>query len=49
MIEEIGPTGIVKVIGGMARKASGYQTGQIGQYSLVIIIGTIVFIVWNSV
>ena len=48
MIEEIGPTGIVKVIGGLARRASGGQTGQIGQYSLVIIIGTIGMIIYQS-
>ena len=45
MIEEIGPTGVVKIVGDLTRKASGIQSGQIGQYSLVIIIGTIVYIV----
>lgn len=49
LIEELGPTGIIKVVGGMASRASGYQTGQIGQYSLVMIIGTVVLIVWNSI
>ncbi len=49
LIEEIGPTGIVKLVGKMAEKGSEYQTGQISQYSLGIIIGTIVMIMYNSV
>jgi NADH-ubiquinone oxidoreductase chain 5 len=48
LIEEIGPTGVVKIVGKMAEKGSEYQSGQISQYSLGIIIGTIVFIVYNS-
>lgn len=48
LIEEIGPTGIVKIVGKMAEKGSEYQTGQISQYSLGIIIGTIVMIMYNS-
>lgn len=45
MIEEFGPTGIIRLVGGMASRASGYQTGQIGQYSLVMIVGTVIIIV----
>lgn len=48
LIEEIGPTGIVKAVGGLASKASGVQTGQIGQYSLIMIIGTIVLLIYQS-
>ncbi len=48
LIEEVGPTGIVKAVGGLASKASGVQTGQIGQYSLIMIIGTIVLLIYQS-
>ena len=48
LIEEIGPTGIVRIVGKLAEKGSEYQSGQISQYSLGIIIGTIVLIVYNS-
>lgn len=48
LIEEMGPTGIIKAVGGLASKASGVQTGQIGQYSLIMIIGTIVLLVYHS-
>lgn len=48
LIEEIGPTGIVKAVGGLGSKASGIQTGQIGQYSLIMIIGTIVLLLYHS-
>lgn len=48
LIEEIGPTGVVKLVGKLAEKGSEYQSGQISQYSLGIIIGTIVMIVYNS-
>lgn len=48
LIEEVGPTGIVNAVGGLASKASGVQTGQIGQYSLIIIIGTIVLLIYQS-
>ena len=48
MIEEIGPTGIIRVVGELGRIASGKQTGQIGQYSLVMIVGTVVIIVLSS-
>jgi hypothetical protein len=44
----MGPTGIVRVVGRLAEKGSEYQSGQISQYSLGIIIGTIVLIVYNS-
>lgn len=48
LIESLGPTGIVKLIGLMVRKTSGYQTGQLGQYSMGIILGTVCFIVLSS-
>jgi len=40
----VGPTGIVGVIGGLTKQASNFQSGQINHYSLVVIIGTIVFL-----
>ena len=49
LIEEVGPSGIVKVIKTATRQVSLIQSGQIGHYSLTIIIGTIAYIVYNSI
>jgi len=48
LIEKIGPTGIVSMVGKMSQKVSELQSGQIYHYSLSIIIGTIVMIVLQS-
>ena len=48
LIEEVGPTGIVKVISKLSKGASEIQSGQIYHYSLTIIIGTIAYIIYNS-
>lgn len=49
LIEEFGPNGIVKLIGNASKFSSSIQSGEIGHYSLTIIIGTIVFIIYNSI
>jgi NADH-ubiquinone oxidoreductase chain 5 len=48
LIEEVGPTGIVKVLSKLSKGASEIQSGQIYHYSLTIIIGTIAYIIYNS-
>jgi len=48
LIEEVGPSGIVSQIGTLARESSRVQSGQIYHYCLVVLIGTIVFILYSS-
>ena len=44
----MGPKGIVRIIGGVAKTGSEIHTGQIGQYSLAIIVGTIIIILMQN-
>ncbi len=44
LIEELGPSGIVSKIGGLARESSKIQSGQIYHYCLVVLVGTIALI-----
>lgn len=47
LIEEIGPSGIGALIRKMARGMSKIQSGQIYHYSISIIIGTLIFIIFT--
>ncbi len=44
VIEEIGPSGIVNQISRLSRLSSIFQSGQIYHYCLIVLIGTILFI-----
>lgn len=48
LIEELGPSGVVRVVGRLTQESSKIQTGQIYQYCLVMIAGTIVMILYGS-
>jgi hypothetical protein len=48
MIEEIGPTGIARMVRKWAGVGSRVQSGQINHYSITIVIGTVVMIMINS-
>ena len=48
LIEEVGPSGIVRMIGGITRTSSTIQSGQIYHYCLVLITGTIVMIIYST-
>jgi len=49
LIEELGPSGIVGVIQQLSKESSRFQSGQIYHYCLVVLVGTIVFILYSGI
>jgi NADH-ubiquinone oxidoreductase chain 5 len=47
LIEMIGPTGIVDSVGSISRRFSKVQSGQVYHYSISIVLGTIIMILYN--
>lgn len=47
LIEMIGPTGIVDSVGSISRRFSKLQSGQVYHYSISIVLGTIIMILYN--